>query len=190
MKIRTRSRLILIGTIVVFLLALSYITQSVIIESFGAIERQEATANMQRVLSSMNDQVEQVAAQCRGRAEWDDTYRFIDDKNPGYIQSNLASPTTFTNLGINYMLFYDVSGSLVYAKGYDIENGAELPITGDLTALVKNSIIPEGMPGGVSGRRGFSLLDGQPVIIVGYGITTTNMTGPARGTLVMVRKFD
>ncbi|MEN6442132.1 MAG: PAS domain S-box protein, partial [Methanoregula sp.] len=41
-----------------------------------------------------------------------------------------------------------------------------------------------------SGRRGFSLLDGQPVIIVGYGITTTNMTGPARGTLVMVRKFD
>jgi sensor domain CHASE-containing protein/nitrogen-specific signal transduction histidine kinase len=190
LKIRTRSRIILIGTIVVFLLVLSYITQSVIIESFGAIERQEATANMQRVLSSLNDQVEQVAAQCRGRAEWDDTYRFIDDKTPGYIQSNLASPTTFTNLGINYMLFYNESGSLVYAKGYDIENGAELPITDDLTALVKNSIIPEGMPGGVSGRRGFSLLDGQPVIIVGYGITTTNMTSPARGTLVMVRKFD
>ena len=119
MKIRTRSRLILVGTIIVFLIVLSLITQSVIIESFGAIERQEATANMQRVLASMNDQVEQVAAQCRSWAERDDTYRFIDDQNSGYIQSNLASPTPFENLGINYVLFYNSSGSLVYAKGYD-----------------------------------------------------------------------
>jgi sensor domain CHASE-containing protein/nitrogen-specific signal transduction histidine kinase len=162
----------------------------VIIESFGAIERQEATANMQRVLSSLNDQVEQVAAQCRSWAEWDDTYRFVNDTNPGYIQSNLVSPTSFANLGINYVLFYNSSGSLIYAKGYDTENGSELPVTGNLTSLVRNSIIPDGMPGGVSGRRGFSLLEGQPVIIVGYEITMTNKTGPARGTLIMVRKFD
>ena len=75
-------------------------------------------------------------------------------------------------------------------KGTIIENGNELPVTGNLTSLVRNSIIPDGMPGGVSGRRGFSLLEGQPVIIVGYEITMTNKTGPARGTLIMVRKFD
>ena len=190
MKIRTRSRLILVATIIIFLLVLSYITQSVIIASFGSIEQQEATGNMQRVLSSLNNEVEQVAADCRDKAESDDTYRFIQDGNTEYIHSNLATPTSFENLGINYMLFYNESGVLVYGKGYDLVTGAELPVTESLKNLVTASIIPEGVPEGVSGRRGFSLLDGNPVIITGYAITTSDKTGPSRGTLVMVRNFN
>ena len=86
MKIRTRSRLILVFTIIIFLISLSFITQSVILESFRTIEKQQANANMQRVLSSLNDEVEQVAAQCRAWAEWNDTYRFVSDQNPDYIE--------------------------------------------------------------------------------------------------------
>jgi len=189
MKIRTRTRLILVITIIIFLVALSFITQSVILTSFRAIEQQQATANMQRVLSSLNDEVEQVAAQCRGWAEWDDTYRFINDTNPGYIASNLASPTAFRNRGINYMLFFNSTGDLVYAKGFD-SDGSQLPVTSELIGIIRSSIIPDGVPGGVSGRRGFSILNGEPVILVGYSITSSDQASPSRGTLVMVRKFD
>jgi len=189
MKIRTRTRLILVITIIIFLVALSFITQSVILTSFRAIEQQQATANMQRVLSSLNDEVEQVAAQCRGWAEWDDTYRFINDTNPGYIASNLASPTAFRNRGINYMLFFNSAGDLVYAKGFD-SDGSQLPVTSELIGIIRSSIIPDGVPGGVSGRRGFSILNGEPVILVGYSITSSDQASPSRGTLVMVRKFD
>jgi len=189
MKIRTRSRLILVVTIIVFLVVLSFITQSVILESFRTIEKQEATANMQRVLSSLNNEVEQVAAECRGWAEWDDTYRFIGDTDQDYITSNLASSTALRNMGINYVLFYNSSGELVYARGYD-SDGTALPVTAELTGIVRNSIIPDGVPAGVSGRRGFSILNGEPVILVGYAITSSDQISPARGTLVMVKKFD
>jgi len=189
MKIRTRTRLILVFTIIIFLIALSFITQSVILASFRAIEQQQANANMQRVLSSLNDEVEQVAAQCRGWAEWDDTYRFINDTNPGYVSSNPASPTAFLNRGINYILFFNSTGDLLYAKVFD-SDGSQLPVTSELIGIIRNSIIPDGVPGGVSGRRGFSILNGEPIILVGYSITSSDQASPARGTLVMVRKFD
>ena len=82
---------------------------------------------MQRVLASLNDEVEQVAAQCRGWAESDDTYRFLGDLNQDYVRSNLASPTAFKNLGINYILFFNSSGTLEYAKGYNTEDGQSNP---------------------------------------------------------------
>ena len=190
MKIRTRSRLILIFTIIIFLISLSFITQSVILESFQTIEKQEATANMQRVLSSLHDEVEQVAAQCRARAEWDDTYRFILDQNPDYIRSNLAQPTLFQNLGINYMLFYN-SSVIWYTQKATIpmmvQNSLLLRIS---PAFVRNSIIPEGVPLGISGRRGYSMLNGEPIILVGYDITSSDGTASPDGTLVMVRNFD
>lgn len=189
MKIRTRSRLILVGTIIIFLIVLSFITQSVILESFQAIEVHEANANMQRVLFGLHDQVEQVAALCRDRAESNDTYQFVNDLNQEYIQTNLAQPTSFKNLGIDYMLFYNSSGTLVYAKGFSSEDGTELHVSDDLTGIVRNSIIPEGVPEGVSGRRGFSILNGEPIILVGYAITTSDLSGSPRGTLVMVRNF-
>jgi len=190
MKVRTRSRLILVATIILFLLALSYVTQSVILASFKNIEQQEMTANMQRALAKLNDDVEQVASNCRDWAEWDDSYTFVDDLNSGYIHSNLAQPTSFKNLGINYMLFYNSSGALVYAKGYDTETGGELEIPAELDTTVRESILPEGFTEGISGRRGFSILNGKPVIIVGYQITTTDLKAPPRGTLVMVRLYD
>jgi|GEM_PF-681705 len=190
MKVRTRSRLILSGTIVVFLIVLSLITQSVILESFRNLEAQDAHANMQRVLSTLNNEVEQVAASCRDWAEWDDTYAFIENTDPGYIRSNLAEATAFQNLGFNYVMFYNSSGSLVYSKGYNTDDGTEIVVPQQLDEIVKNSIIPAGVPEGVSGRRGFSILDGKPIIIVGYRITTTNRTSAPRGTVVIAKIFD
>jgi len=190
MKVRTRSRLILVATIVVFLVALSFITQSVILESFRTIEQKDATANMQRVLAKMNNEVEQVADSCRGWAEWDDTYTFVDTLDPAYIHSNLANPATFQNLGINYVLYFNESGNLVYSKGYDPDEGTEITVPPELVGIIRNSIIPEGFSEGISGRRGFSILNGKPVIIAGYRITTSDQSAPSHGTLVMTREFD
>jgi sensor domain CHASE-containing protein len=65
MKIRTRSRLILVATLVVFLVVLSFVTQSVILQSFGTIEKKETTSNVQRFISQLDREVEDVAATCR-----------------------------------------------------------------------------------------------------------------------------
>ena len=190
MKINTRIIVILCVVFVAFLIALGIISQFFIISTFSDIEHKQAVTDMQRVLSRLSSEVEDVAADCRQWAEWDDTSAFVDDLNPGYIQANLAEPALFRNMKINYVLFYNSSGNLVYFRGYDPEDGTKRDVPRALTTIIHNSIIPEGATIGVSGRRGYSLLNGEPVILAGYPITTSDQQGPVRGTLIMVRQLD
>ena len=79
MKVRTRSRLILAAMAFVFLIVLSFITQFIILDSFRTIEKQQMTANVERVLSNLNNQETSVAATCRDWAGRDDTYAFAGE---------------------------------------------------------------------------------------------------------------
>lgn len=190
MKINNRIIVILGVAAFSLLVALTIIGHFFILNTFADIEQKQATADMQRVLTRLNDEVENVAATCREWAQWDDTYVFVNDLNPAYVRANLAEPTLFRNMKINYILFYNSSGKLVYSEGYNPETGTSLQVPQELDTIIRNSIIPDGMPGGISGRRGYSLLNGDPVILAGYHITTSNQSGFPDGTLVMVRYLD
>jgi len=50
--------------------------------------------------------------------------------------------------------------------------------------------MPEAIPGGISGRRGISSINGDPVILAGYPIIYGNQSNPSKGTLVMARLLD
>ena len=190
MKINNRIIVILGVAVCSLLVALAVISHFFILSTFSDIEQKQAVADMQRVLTRLNDEVEDVAATCRQWAQWDDTYRFVNDLNPGYIKANLEEPSLFRNMKISYVLFYNDSGKLVYSRGYNPDDGADRAVPPGLIAIVRDSILPEGAPEGISGRRGYSLLDGEPVILAGYQITPSDLQGRPGGTLVMVRQLD
>ena len=190
MKINHRIIVILSAAVCVLLIALAVISHFFILQIFAGIEQKETTADMQHVLARLNDEVEDVAAACRHWAQWDDTYRFVSDLNPAYVQANLAGPSLFHNMEIDYVLFYNASGILVYSRGYDPKDGTRQEVPRELDTIIHSSIIPEGVPRGISGRRGYSLLNGEPVILAGYLITTSDQREPPIGTLVMVRQLD
>jgi len=190
MKINNRIIVILVVAVFSLLVALALISHFFILSTFSDIEQKQAVADMQRVLTRLNDEVEDVAAICREWAQWDDTYSFVNDLNPGYVRSNLAEPSLFRNLKINYVLFFNSSGELVYSRGYNHDDGSIREVPPGLLAIVRDSILPGGSAEGVSGRRGYSLLDGQPVILAGYRITRSDLQGEPAGTLVMVRQLD
>ncbi|MDP3563159.1 MAG: CHASE4 domain-containing protein, partial [Methanoregula sp.] len=166
------------------------ISQFFILNTFADIEKNQATADMQRVLTRLDDQVEDVAAVCRQWAQWDDTYSFVNDLNPAYIDANLVEPALFRNMKINYVLFYNSTGKLVYSRGYNPEDGTNRVAPEELRTIISNSIVSDSFPSGISGRRGYSLLNREPVIIAGYHITSSNQQELSRGTLVMVRQLS
>lgn len=190
MQINHRIIIILSVAVCALLIALALISHFFILNTFADIEQKGATADMQHVLTRLNDQVEDVAATCRQWAQWDDTYRFVSETNPGYVHANLAEPGLFRNMQIDYVLLYNSSGKLVYSRGYNPEDGSRQDVPRELDTIIHSSIIPEGVPGGISGRRGYSLLNGQPVILAGYPVTTSDQREPPIGTLVMVRQLD
>ena len=123
MKVRTRSRLILVATVIIFLVVLSFVTQLVILESFRNVEKQEMTAHVQRVVAQLNGDVEDVGATCRDWAERKDTYDVMSGPDPGHDPDGLVDPFSLRSLGIDYILAYDSSGKLVFSGGFSGRTG-------------------------------------------------------------------
>ncbi len=190
MKIRTRTRLILVITLIIFLIGLSFITQSVILQSFGVIEKQETTSHVQRFISQLNNEIENVAATCHDWADRDETAAIFT--NPGGEQdpSRIFQPVSMKNLGIDYILVYDAGGHRVLSETISRDGNTVKDAPPDLDTIVHDSILPEGFSGGVSGRRGISSINNNPVILVGYPILYGNPSNSTAGTLVMARLLD
>ena len=117
MKVRTRSRLILAAMAFVFLIVLSFITQFIILDSFRTIEKQQMTANVERVLSNLNNQETSVAATCRDWAVRDDTYAFAGESGCPGASGTFNQPRLLGTLDIVYLLIYDTSGDMIFSEG-------------------------------------------------------------------------
>jgi len=190
MKINNRILLILFTAVCSLLLALIVISHVFILGTFDEIERSQTGTGMQGVISQLDSEVEDLAAVCRQWARSDDTYAFMKNKDPDYIRSRMAEYESFQDIKVSYILFYNDSGTLVFARGYDPKNGITGTVPSAIDIIVHDSIIPPGFEEGISGRRGFSLLNGEPVILAGYHIFPSDRSGIPRGTLVMARKLD
>lgn len=118
---------------------------------------------------------------------WDDTYRFIDDRNQEYINVNLQNQT-LAGLKVNVMLFVNETGSLVYSKSIDINTEKEKPVPEELIKLVESGKLSTKTEHDVI--RGYVLLDENPIYISCHPILTTRYEGPVKGTLIFGRYFD
>lgn len=190
MKIRTRTHLILIATLVIFLIVLSIITQLVIIQAFGEIEKQETTSHVQRFVSQIDYATEDVAATCRDWALRDETAMIFGEDRGKNDLVRLFQPVSMKNLGIDYIMIYNASGDRIFSETITKEGDVVSSIPPGLDTIIHNSIIPEGMQGGISGRRGLSSINNNPVILVGYPVVYGNQSESMEGTLVMARLLD
>ena len=172
-----------------FLIALLIISQFFIFSTFTMIEQNSATTDIQRVLSRFDGEIEDVATKCQYWAIRNDTYTFVTAGDPPYISENFPQPVFFRNMKINYVLIYNAKGTLIWSAGFNTTDGTPVAVPQQLSAIVQNSIIPEGSQEGISGRRGFSILNSQPIILAGYTIAPPDHEPPA-GTLIMVRIID
>jgi signal transduction histidine kinase len=190
MKIRTRSRLIVVITLIIFLIFLSFITQSVILQSFKTIEEQETTAHVQRFISQLNNEIEDVAATCRDWANREDTTAVFTNQNKSQDPSQLFQPMSMKNLGIDYIVVYDAGGNRVFSETITKDSKTINSVPPELDRSIRDSIVIEGIPGGISGRRGISSIGNTPVVLAGYTVTYGNQSEGTTGTLVMGRLLD
>jgi signal transduction histidine kinase len=174
----------------VFLVSLSFIAQFVILDSFNKIEQQDTVTNVQRVITNIDNQEAEVAANCKDLAERDDTYAFVKNINESKNPATLNQSVLLNTLNIDYLLIYNTSGDQVFSEGALADDGTAVMIPAQVNSIIKNSIIPNGVPTGISGRRGLSIVGDDPVILAGYAIRGSNPSDPSQGTLVMGRKLS
>ena len=157
------------------------------LSNFLGLEHTDTLENVERVENAVSTQQSYLDYSVMDWACWDQTYRFIDDRNPGFIKVNVQNQT-LAGIKVNVMVFVNNSGSIVYAKSVDIDSQEERPLPQELVRLIENgTLLTKKENDTISG---FVLLDENPMFIACHPILTTHYEGPVKGTLIFGRYLD
>ncbi|MBP7822391.1 MAG: PAS domain S-box protein [Candidatus Moranbacteria bacterium] len=84
-------------------------------KSFLELEQRVVGRDIQRIADAFQNQIDVLDVKLGDWAQWDDTYLFLTNQNPEYIQSNLQN-TSFELLHINLIVLTDLSGNIIFQK--------------------------------------------------------------------------
>ena len=176
-------------TIFGLIVLLYFLSQIILIGTFVQLEEKNAKQNIERGKNAILDDINRIDSITTDWAAWDDSYNFVQNSNEGYIKSNL-DPSTLLNLRINFMLFYNISGHLIYGEGVDIKNKEKTEIPAIFQPdLSPNDILLKHAEKN-SSINGIIILPEGPTLIASQPIITSEYQGPIRGTLIVGRFLD
>ena len=192
MKLRTKSIIVICVGFSILCLVLSLILNVIIVSNYFDLESQTVSEHVGRVLNQINQENNNLGAISSDWSVWDDTYFFVEDKNEAYIQNNLLYEI-FEDIDINFMLFYNSSGALVFSKAYDfqVKNETILPaslysyISNNKGSLMTNLSLE-------SSHTGIILYDTKKILylVCITPILHSNREGPIHGSLITGRFLD
>lgn len=164
------------------------VTSKLFINKMDQLEIQKAKLDIERVNEAINSEVKNLDAKLADWAVWDDSYQFIQDKNKEYIISNLDTSASYESLRLNFMIFVDNNGKLVYEQGYNLDNSliSEVPPVihryFDTEKLLKYDSLEDSNAGILSTSEGLYMVAARPIL-------TSNSEGPQKGSIIFGRHF-
>jgi diguanylate cyclase (GGDEF)-like protein/PAS domain S-box-containing protein len=189
MMLRTKVLAVIGLTLLCLMAALYALSGLIITHAFSNHERTDAHQNMRRVLNSLHVELAELDSTTKDWAYWDDTYWFVQERDPAYVASNLAVAGTYENNRLNLLLLLDASGRVVEGRAYDLQSGEPMPVPADLYAhLGRGSPLLRhtnevGVVGLLELRQGLLMVSAQPVL-------TSEGAGPPAGTLIFGRLLN
>jgi len=191
---RSRVGLALLAAVLGYSLLLSLVLGSVVFPAFTRIEREDAIRNLDRVAQALRRELTFLADFSRDWAHWDDTYDFVDNGNPAYVQSNLIEEVT-TNLPADVIAIFASNGELRHlgihrgVKPHAMEMRDLLAADG---ALYRSVVVPLLPTHSDRSRQETAIvrLDGRPLLAVGHAILHSDGRGPANGVMLMAGLLD
>ncbi|MEN6290487.1 MAG: CHASE4 domain-containing protein, partial [Methanobacterium sp.] len=186
MKLREKT-LVLLGITITCSIIVMYMASNVVLMGgFQTLEEQNTLQNIQLATNVLSGEISDLNKTINDWAVWDDTYIFIQNHNSRYIQSNLLN-STFTDLKLNLVIYFDNSGNIVYGKEFDLQKKEEKPVSESIKKYISKDNILLSSQDGV---KGIIMLPEGPMIIDSHPILTSNGDGPSRGTLIFGRYLN
>lgn len=189
MKLR-QTTLLMIGVTLTGLIGGLYLVSAQILsKSLTAAENQGVEQTVKGVLNVFTQTEEDFSDRFADWAAWDDTYAFVEEVNPEYIESNLV-PGALANLRVNLVIFIDDSGEIVFSRGLNLVNDS----ADSIPAALKKHLTPSDRllqhPHPGSQVSGIVMLPEGPILITARPILTSERQGPIRGTVIFGRYLD
>ena len=137
MRVNTRNILVICAIILAISVGFIISAQYYLIGGIQEIETEEITKDLNTAQRAVDKLGENLAVTVEDYAGWDDTYAFASDLNQAYIKSNLV-PSTFKNVEIEAILYFDTTGNLLYGDSYDPETEEILPVSAQLKETLRS----------------------------------------------------
>lgn len=190
MTIRKKALLVTgIGAGVV-MMSLVIIVGYIFLKQSNQLEDKKARLNIDRIEEAIIARYQSIDSKLSDWSSWDDTYKFIKDKNKEYVKSNVESSVIFTQFKLNFMIFLDSDSNVVLEKGYNYLTNSEIKIPNSIyDHLIGNGkIVLQAKSQGAS--NGILVLPEGPMFVAARPILTSDNGGPSRGILVFARYLD
>ena len=189
MNIRKKTLIVIIITFIFLIILLYIISRVILLGGFIDLEKKTVTRNVERAVNALQDDYLSLAAITGDWAPWDATYNFVEDLNKTYINDNLQK-ATLVNLRVNFVIFINSSGKVVFSKVIDLISGKELPVFENLNNFLNDTSPLLNHPNTSSSIVGIIMFNGKPMIVSSRPILTSEWKGPVKGTLIMGRFLD
>ncbi len=188
-SLRRKTLLIVAVTMIGLVGGLYLISSFLLHRGFGKLEEQFAQDNVERAASAVSNDLATLDRTTSEYASWDQTYEYVHGQRATYVATEFPAPT-FQQLQISFVAIYDLSGKRLFAKGFDLEHGGEIPLPAGLDQhLVPGSQL---LTHGSANSRiaGILALKNGPILVDSRPILRSDNGGPIAGTLVMGRLLD
>ena len=189
MSLRSRVAALLVA-LSIALAGIMYSTQQwVVMPTFVDIERMAAELNVNRCVEALRRDLQSLAHTTSDWAYWDDTYRYIYDRNEQYERVNLTDDA-FLNARLDLICLLDDEDQLVWGEGRDNELHQRIDLPNLFEQLQSgNSPLTNYRDDG-DGAMGVAITVHGPMLLASRPILNNKREGPRRGTLIMGRFFN
>jgi diguanylate cyclase (GGDEF)-like protein len=151
--------------------------------NYALLEREDAEDHVNDVCKILQSQLEDLNLVTNDYAAWDSTYEFMLHPTARYVSSDL-SEDIFRTREVHLYMLVDPNFKVILAKPFTDNTRATLAadVAELLVAIKRRSQAEESVVG-------FLTLTSGPAMVAIRPVLTTRNTGPARGTLIIVRDF-
>ena len=189
MKLQEKTLVVFVSLLILALLCMSVFFSTILLASYNALEEQYITKDLNQVVDELNGELFHLSALVSDWAPWDDTYNFVNGKDPEYLKSNLVAPA-FENLHLNLIVITNARGELIFSGGYDLQNREMVPVpvffSGplDLNNPLMNMSDPRHITSGIL------MLPEDPMLVVSQPVVRSDFSGSPRGVVIMGRYLN
>lgn len=186
MRLQTRIILLMILFFLLFVLLGSAATRLLLGPVILAAEEEVARVNLMRVASALQRESEHLAILITDWAYWDESYRFVQDRNRSF-QVTTLSDAALAKARLDVLLFINNQGEVVWARQRDHVTGNELDLPRLPTTRwpTDHPLLNFGDPQEI--HAGILATRLGPLQIAAAPILTSMGHGPRQGTIILGR---
>lgn len=185
MKLRGKTLVLMAVIILSLTVSFFIISELIFVGSSSESENSYTKLVLNNTLNSLNNSLESLNNSANDWSSWNDAYYYVNGDNPNFLNKTLVNDA-FLKLNIDFILFANNDGKIIYAEAYNKTSQKEIKISSNMTQSLKNN----GLMLDTSNNKSLSgiiIINGIPMIVVSNPVLKSNGEGPSHGTLIMGR---